>query len=350
MPKFAFLIINNVMKVLCLVSVLLLSVSVCGQQVSGNHKQKSFPDQVVAGNYSGICHVKGNRYAMVSDKSPTDGFFYLDIDVDSVDGRITRVDHLRYVDGRSAHRDAEGICFLPRQQSILVVGEADHAVREYDEDGVPTGRVLQLEQAGSDYGYESLTFDAVRDAIWTCTEQSLPRDHARSPSLSAAPVIRLQQFDTSLNPVAQYAYAMDSSYVSRKSRKKPVRWRNYAYGVSELMALDDGSLLVLEREFYVPKRKVGAWVRCRLFTVRPESSYAFPASSSLDTVVPLPKRLLCEWKSSLHFTRRSLANYEGMCAGPLLPDGSRVVLLVSDSQNRAGGVLKDWFKSIVIKY
>ena len=38
-----------------------------------------------------------------------------------------------------------------------------------------------------------------------------------------------------------------------------------------------------------------------------------------------------------------------MCLGPKLVDGSQVLLLVSDSQNQAHGVLRDWFRSIIIR-
>ena len=63
----------------------------------------------------------------------------------------------------------------------------------------------------------------------------------------------------------------------------------------------------------------------------------------------LKKRLLTEWKTSLSLSKRSFANYEGMCLGPKLEDGSQVVILLSDSQDQYAGVLKDWFKTIVIR-
>ena len=43
------------------------------------------------------------------------------------------------------------------------------------------------------------------------------------------------------------------------------------------------------------------------------------------------------------------ANYEGMCLGPQLENGDQVIVLVSDSQDGYAGVLKDWFKTIVIR-
>ena len=69
--------------------------------------------------------------------------------------------------------------------------------------------------------------------------------------------------------------------------------------------------------------------------------------SSLDA--PVEKELLYSWKTSLTLLKRSFANYEGMCLGPKLVDGSQVLLLVSDSQNQAHGVLRDWFRSIIIR-
>ena len=50
----------------------------------------------------------------------------------------------------------------------------------------------------------------------------------------------------------------------------------------------------------------------------------------------LPKQLLCEFETRIVFTMAgidiALANYEGMCLGPRLPDGRRYLLLIADSQ------------------
>lgn len=44
----------------------------------------------------------------------------------------------------------------------------------------------------------------------------------------------------------------------------------------------------------------------------------------------------------------SFANYEGICVGPKLADGRQLLILISDSQNQYRGVLRDWFKTIVM--
>jgi hypothetical protein len=60
----------------------------------------------------------------------------------------------------------------------------------------------------------------------------------------------------------------------------------------------------------------------------------------------LDKQLVARWRTKLNLTRRNLANYEGMCLGPRLSDGRQVLVLISDSQHRYRGVLKDWIKVI----
>lgn len=139
-------------------------------------------------------------------------------------------------------------------------------------------------------------------------------------------------FDDSLKPGPFFYYEMDVPDVGRKPS-------DYAMGVSELCALDDGRLLVMEREFFVSPSKLGSWVNVKLFVVSP--------ADSLRGCL-LPKAKLLEFKTRLSLFKYNLANYEGMCLGPRLAGGERVLLLVSDSQNRYGGVLKDYFKTIVL--
>lgn len=42
-------------------------------------------------------------------------------------------------------------------------------------------------------------------------------------------------------------------------------------GVSELCVLPDGQLLVLEREAFIPKVKLGAFCKCKLYLVNPSN-------------------------------------------------------------------------------
>lgn len=75
--------------------------------------QKAFPGKIPPGNYSGITHVGGDEYAVVSDKSATDGFFLFRIDVDSVSGEIKNVENLGFRGDSLKNADCEGIAYRP---------------------------------------------------------------------------------------------------------------------------------------------------------------------------------------------------------------------------------------------
>ncbi len=305
------------------------------------NKQQHFPKAVPAGNYSGITPLGNDRYALVSDKSATDGYFIFHIELDSVTGRILRVVNEGFRSTGTSNRDQEGIAFFPDQGTLFVSGEADNCILEYtlDRQGATcrhTGHRLAVpavfSQAAANYGFESLTYDAHARRFWTTTESTLPADGPQATPLNpVANRLRFQSFTADLQPSVQYIYEMDRP----EARKRPGQ---YAMGVSELCAVGDGTLLVLEREFYVSRSKLGSFVRCKLYAVRPYES--LPGSL-------LSKRLVASFRTRFSLFSHAIANYEGMCLGPRLKDGRRTLLMVSDSQDQYRGVLKDWFKTIV---
>ena len=316
---------------------------VVAQTLLRANKQQQFDNKIPAGNYSGITSMGNDRYAVVSDKSDADGFFVFHITIDSITGSILDVVNEGFVGGSLTNRDAEGVAYIPDRQTVLVVGEGDSKVLEYTLDGQLTGRSLTLEKGKGNYGYESLAYDADTKRIWTSTENVLDRDAHLADSLWKAPVLRLQCFNDSLLPIAQYAYVMDAP-----QKKNGALY--YAHGLSEITVWNDSTLLLLEREFYVPSKKLGASVVCKLYAVKLNDGNRIGCDADFDAKVkPLTKNLVYEWDTRLTLLNFSIANYEGMCLGPQLADGSRCLLLVADSQNREAGVLRDWFKTLVLR-
>lgn len=339
--------------------------------------QQRFHKSIPPGNYSGIAYLGDNRYALVSDKAAEDGFHIFRIDLDSVSGKITDVVNEGYRSAGVPNRDMEGIAWFPPAGTVFVSGEKDNAVYEYSLDGRRTGRQLTMPSvfasATGNYGLESLTYNSATHRFWTTTESTLPADGPQaSPSNPVRNRLRLQSFDDRLQPAEQYLYETDEPAV-----RKPAR--HYAMGVSELCALDDGRLLVLEREFFSSSASVIPYanVSCKLYMVNPSAApqplsgqmaapqpalmaASQPLSGQMATSQPalmvasqpepvLEKELVAEFRTKLNLLRQNLANYEGMCLGPKLADGSRVLIMVSDSQNRYKGVLRDWFRTIVVR-
>ncbi len=301
------------------------------------NKQESFPSSVPAGNYSGLTPLGNGRYAVVNDKATGDGFSVMKIDIDSISGEIKEVSHEITYNNGSPNRDAEGIVFIPSTQTVWICGEKDNEALGYSLEGERTGDTLSLPTSFREmshlYGLESLTYDSLSHTFYTANESTLAMDGQQATATNGiANRVRIAAMKDG-TPLYEIIYQMDKPIC-----EKEMQW--YAMGVSELLALPDGQLLVLERELAVPKNKIGAFVNCKLYVINPTN---VPEDNT-----PIDKELLCQWKTKLNITARSWANYEGMCLGPQLSDGSQVVILVSDSQDNYAGVLKDWWKTIVI--
>lgn len=280
-------------------------------------RQRSFAKTVPAGDYSGIAWLGGDKYAVVSDKAANEGFYIFTIDIDSVTGNIRNVVCEDFVECYKGNRDLEGIAWMPERGWIMMCGEKDNIIRAYSRDGksisVDIPKHIAHTNLPGNSGLESLSYNAATKRLWTCNE--------------VAP-ITLVAYDDAFNIRESFPYAMDAP------KKDGTKAAAYAHGVSEVCAMDDGSLLVLEREFYVPKAKIGSSVVCKLYRYNPSKQQ---------------KSLVEEWKTRLNLLARSLANYEGMCLGPRLADGRRVVVVIADSQSQYKGILKDWLRTICIE-
>lgn len=273
---------------------------------------------IPAGNYSGICRVgDGHRYLVCDDKT-ADGFYLWSVDIDTLTGRLRDVRNEGFYGSGLENRDAEDIAYIPETQTVCVVGERDSRVRTYRMDGTPQdgeSPVLLPGNVGNS-GLEGLTYDAYRQCLWAVEENG------------GGGRCRLFRLSTQLAVQDTLVYALDAPVAKHRGMV-------HVHGVSAVCAVSNGGqLLVLEREAFVPRRKIGAWVRCKLYSFRPE--------------VPHEKKLLATWRTRLNLTSRSWANDEGLCLGPQLTDGRQVLLVVSDSQNGYGGVLRDRLRLLLL--
>ena len=367
-------------------------------KVVRENSQKAFPKTVAAGNYSGIAHLHDDIYAVVSDKSDSALYFNFRIQVNPKTGELEQVENLGFTErtdgtlndgkpwlGLEKGFDHEAIVKVS-DSTLVTASEGYCRLKEYSilptsADAAKVGYPQNLWESrwpSSDfypnYNFESLAFDSVRQYLWTIPESTLRKDRQpATPQNGLANQLRLMRLDWGKMKENRNKEAYNEQVSNREeyseqvSSKKDSRYMTtYAYqmdqpsthkkadiyvmGVSELCALPDGQLLVLEREAFIPKIKIGAFCKCKLYLINPLNSEEFSMKEKFSSDTPfLKKRLLTEWKTGLSLSKRSFANYEGMCLGPKLEDGSQVVILLSDSQDQYAGVLKDWFKTIVIR-
>lgn len=303
---------------------------------------------VPCAHYSGITNINEDTFAVVTDKPFSDNkaIKYWKISQSDKNGKIKSVKVLNNITDDQSHltnRDCEDITYNAHTKTIFICGENDQKIFEYRLDGQPTGRGLNIPKQYSkdsifaNKGFESITYNASTKTYWATTEASLKKDHLMD---AEGMLIRIQGFDEMLYPSKQILYKTDppSSGINR--------CREYAHGISAITTLDDGRLVVVERELYIRKAYIGSKCRVKVYLIDPNDG----TSSNEDKIIR--KDLICKFTTSLQGYCMNLANYEGICLGKKLKDGRQTLILVNDSQNGAGNKfyrLKDYIKVLVLE-
>lgn len=290
-------------------------------------------DLDITGQFSGIAKVSDTRYAVVHDSYNGGGIVFLDFTVDSY-GYLKNVSctvPAGTSEAAGPSRGPEGIVYLPKEERFFVSGENDQRILEYDMNGRPTGRELSIPSdmntsgAKINFGFESLAFNEKTGLIWTTTERDINRDG--SYDTQGRMLLRLQSFNKeTLQPGKRFFYLTD------KAQTDQTKASIYAFGVPDILALDNGKLLVMEREAYIPDGDIitmgiGTVVYIKIYEVDPVN----------DKGGILSKRIVY---SNTFYTALDYSNYEGICLGPVV-GGKQKVLLISDSQDRYYGILAD---------
>ena len=293
------------------------------------------PMDIESGEYSGITRISGNRYAVVDDNQKGGGiiFFSIPMDPAGIIGTVIMrpADGTKNASGNA--RDCEGIAFVP-STALLYVSTENQEIREYDLAGRETGNALRIpedlgaENIETNRGFEALTYNDTTRLFWTTTESPLKTD------TFLPRILRLQSFSADGEPGERFFYQTEEPTATSAGTAA------YVHGVPALAALDDGRLIVLEREVYVPNG--GFWDKLTNSFTKTDLYLVDPVN---DTAGFLRKSLLCSFRTGA----MDLANFEGMCLGPTLPDGTRTLLLIADSQNGSGGLTQEYVKVILLR-
>ena len=282
---------------------------------------------IAPANYSGITPLGGDRYAVVDDKSATDGFHIFTIRLNPRTGKVEHVSSTPLIgnpDGNTK-ADCEDIVFCPQDSTLLIAQEGTSTIAQYNMDGSPTGRFLKLhsfftrDKIQHNGGFEALAYDTAAHRFYLTTEMPLKGDSLHLIAVSDSP-----------EPIL---YRMDAPELKRDAKY-------YAHGISAMTVMPDGKLLIMERELSVPRKYISGKCRIKVYEIEP-----IPSTKQRE----VSKQLLFSFTT--HISRLNYANYEGMCLGPMLEDGRPTLLLINDSQ---GGVrngpfrLKDYLKVIIL--
>ena len=241
--------------------------------------------------------------------------------------------------------DLESFAFLP-WGNLLIASEGDGnkkprlmpQLRDVKVDGTfirnfPIPDLFLPETSGkqktgvrNNLGFEGMTQIPQKNEWILATEASLAQDQRKDEKS----LVRWIQYTMSdawvIKPAKQWAYSLDIS-------KAPLSFQN---GISEILAVNDHQVLVLERRL-----EAGDGLRCKaqLFLADLKEATDISAISSLSEaevsdkagskIRPASKTLVLDFES-LTSKIGKIENFEGMSWGPKLPNGKSTLLLVSD--------------------
>jgi hypothetical protein len=276
-----------------------------------------------AAELSGLTYAGGTSYYAVGDNGAT-SIWTADIAVNAATGQISSASVTGSISAGLGN-DSEGIAFRSGTSSVFVSNEVGSTIKEFS---ISSGANLSsvtvpaiYSNLQGNFGLESLSLGGGN--LWTANEEALTNDGALS-STSAGSWVRLQRFDGTMGASGQWAYRTDPISAVNSSRTVECS------GVSDLLALPTGELLVLERELAYD---AASPFRSRLYEVDFTG-----ASSDVDGVADLSSGVFTAVSKTLLWQGNFLTeNFEGITLGPTLADGSQSILLISDNGSGANG-------------
>ena len=200
--------------------------------------------------------------------------------------------------------------------SVFLSEENTPGVREFSLASGTAGSVLPTPTVflsrRDNFGFESLA--AAGNAMWTANEEALTVDGPGATQATGT-LVRLLKFETSDGvPVAeqQYAYRCEPLHGSPVSGARS--------GLVALVVLPSGRMLAIERSFAF---NLGGFFRSRLFELNLAAATDVSLVNALDGAEFSPAAKSLVWSGNLN-------NLEGLCVGPVLPGGGRILVGIVD--------------------
>lgn len=236
----------------------------------------------------------------------------------------------------SSEWDGEGLALLGGG-FVAVTVETNPTVERFSIGGAYQSPVnipaIYAEQRPGNKGNESLSVAPSGKYLFTSSEQALTVD-GDGPTKTAGTVVRIARLSSDTFQGTQHAY-----------RTEPLGpGTGGDMGVSDLAALDDDTLLVLERGY---QSDYGNTVRLYRVSLSGAADVSSQAALGADAPV-VQKQLLVDFAmlASQGFTHPSkqpnpiLDNYEALSIGPVLGDGRRLLFVTSDDNAQATQVAR----------
>lgn len=179
-----------------------------------------------------------------------------------------------------------------------------------------------------DQGIKGSTFTP-SGQFYTILEDPLLQD-GPMPDRTGKGFARITKYDRIGHIVGEYVYPISPVPELKTSEEMG------SNGVSEILAINDHSFFVLERAT-LPENDGSLQFSNRLYQIDLNGATNVHPSASLlhRKFTPVSKRLVLDFQS---LNLSQVGNLEGMAWGPLLPNGDRSLVFVSDNGFRSKGI------------
>ncbi|QNR84723.1 esterase-like activity of phytase family protein [Pedobacter riviphilus] len=313
----------------------------------------------VVGGLSGIDYdAKQNQYYMISDDpsqhSPARIYTaQIDIRENKIDTvRVTGVTYMlqengkqypQYGTDKSVKPDGESVRYNPLTKQLLWSSEGERLFRKGDTTIVqpgltfistegkfldtipmPKGFYFTKTESGPRKNalFEGLTYADQYKTLYASLEEPLYQDGPQAAFEYDKALTRILKFDiVTKKNIAQYAYNLDAMPV------KPTVENDWnVNGISEILAINNHTLLVMERA-WAKGHDDHTFIKLYLVDLNGAENEINNASFLKNPPRPLTKKLLFDFDS----LNRHIDNFEGVTFGPKLPNGHYSLIFCVDN-------------------
>lgn len=254
----------------------------------------------------------------------------------------------RVFDPESIARAPNGNLFVSAEGTVAREPRIAPTIAEYQPDGrfvrflpvpdkyAPESEGPQTKGIVDNLAFESLSVSPDGSRLFTATEAALVQDGAPSTVDKGSParILEIRIDEGAAGMVREYIYPVEP--LTLPGDFEPTAGEN---GLVELLAISNTELLALERNFVrgdareAPQRR--NVIRIFRVSLRGATDVAEIFSLAETTgLVPVEKELIIDFDeitAGLSPEYPELDNFEGLSWGPILPDGSPTLIVVSDN-------------------
>jgi hypothetical protein len=295
-------------------------------------------DSTLVGGLSGIDFHNG-QYYIVCDDSKKPRFYKANIPISNYKFDTIEFNTVISLPKSDAFLDLESIVVDSVSNEILLVSEGkinkekDPSFFSVNELGefknefkIPKYFQATGKQRPRDNGvFEGLSKDFNSDGYWIATELPLKADGPKPKFTETTSPVRFTYFNKQKETTKQFAYLLD------RVGKKPVGDFS-VNGVTDVLAYAPNKLLIIERSYSSGYENQGNVIK--LFSVDYSNAVNTINYKRLTKVnyYPVKKELIFDFATvKEQLTNKSIDNIEGLCFGPILPNGNKSIILISDN-------------------